>query len=291
MSIATEISRIETSRNAIRAKLVELGMANNTDKLEKLAEAIEGLVNRGAVSITVQEGQTATIPAGYHNGSGTVSGIGGGGSYNLQSKTVTPTKNQQSITPDEGYYGLSDVTVSSIPDAYQNVSSVTAGAADVFSGKVIVTSDGTVTVGTMPNNGAAEGKLDTTTISYTIPKGYHNGEGKVTIVLETKSVTPTKSTQKIKPTTGKVLSEVTVEPIPDAYQDVTEVDATSADVLDGKTIVAADGSVVPGAMPNNGTVNKTMDGITTDSVTIPAGYTNGGTVSLDSSINDALAAI
>lgn len=182
MSIATEISRIQANKNTIRAKLVELGMATSTDNLDTLAEAIDDLVNRGAVSVTVKEGESYTIPAGYHNGSGTVSGVSGGGSYNLQSKTATPTKKQQSITPDSGYFGLSDVTIAPIPDAYQDVSSVTAAAGDVLTGKVFVTSGGAVTAGTMTNNGAVNATFNgTTETSYTIPKGYHNGSGKVSL--------------------------------------------------------------------------------------------------------------
>ena len=138
MSTATEISRLSSARNTIRDKLIDLGLATSTDKLDVLADAIDDIANRGAVSATVQEGDTYTIPAGYHNGSGTVSGVAGGGNYNLQSKNITPTKSQQSITPDSGFYGLSDVTVAAIPEAYQNVSAVTAVAGDVISGKVIV---------------------------------------------------------------------------------------------------------------------------------------------------------
>lgn len=279
MSIATQLSRIETNRNTIRAKLVELGMATSTDKLDTLAAAIENIVNQGAVSVTVQEGDTYTIPAGYHNGSGTVSGVSGGGNYSLQSKTATPTKKQQSITPDSGYYGLSDVTVSPIPDAYQDVSSVTAGAGDVLTGKVYVLADGTVTTGTMPNIGAASKTLDVTTITYTIPKGYHNGTGKVSIVLETKTVTPTKAAQEITPTSGKVLSKVTVNPIPEEYITTGDADAVAADILDDKTAYV-DGVKVTGSMPNNGAVTKTLDG-TTKSVTIAKGYHNGsGAVSI-----------
>ena len=99
MSVATYITSIESSRNTIRNKLVELGMAASNDKLEKLATAIEGIINQGAVSVSVQEGDTYTIPAGYHNGNGTVSGVKGGGNYNLQAKTATPTKKQQNIVP------------------------------------------------------------------------------------------------------------------------------------------------------------------------------------------------
>lgn len=187
MSIATELAKLQTARNKIRTKLVALGLVAAAAKLDDCATAVDGISNQGAVSATVQEGDTYTIPAGYHNGSGTVSGVAGGGNYKLQSKTVAPTKAQQAITPDSGYYGLSDVTVSQIPDAYQDVSSVTAGAADTLTGKVLVTADGKVTTGTMPNNGAVSKTLDANTPSYTIPKGYHSGTGKVSVAVETKN--------------------------------------------------------------------------------------------------------
>lgn len=292
MSVATSIASIEASRNAIRNKLVELGMAQSGDKLEKLALAIENIINQGAISVTVKEGDTYTIPKGYHNGSGTVSGVGGGGNYILQSKTATPTKSQQNITPDSGYFGLSDVTVKAIPEAYQDVSSVTATAADVLTGKIFVTADGTVTPGEMINNGAVDNTLDATSITYTIPKGFHSGSGKVQIILETKSVTPTKEAQEITPTAGKVLSKVTVGAIPDKYQDVSGVTATAANVLDGNYFVDKTGALVEGTMPDKGAVAATIDGLTTTSYTIPAGKHNGnGTVSLTNDIENALAAI
>lgn len=181
MSVAAQISRIQQDRNTIRTKLVELGMAQNTDDLDKLATAIDAIENRGAVSVTVQEGDTYTIPKGYHNGSGTVSGVAGGGSYNLQSKSVTPTKNQQNVTPDSGFYGLSDVTVGAIPEVYQDVSTVTAGAGDVLTGKIIVDATGKPTPGTMPNNGALALTIDgLTATSVAIPAGYTSG-GTVTL--------------------------------------------------------------------------------------------------------------
>lgn len=293
MSIASQITRIQTDRNTIRTKMVELGLATNTDNLDTLAEAMENIVNQGSVSASVKEGETYTIPAGYHSGSGTVSGVAGGGNYNLQSKpAVTPTKKQQQITPDDGYYGLSDVTIGAIPDAYQDVSTVTAGATDVLAGKVIVTKEGVVTTGTMPNNGAVNQTITTGTPSYTVPKGYHDGTGIVKVVPEEKTVTPTKAAQEITATSGKVLSKVSVDAIPAAYQDVTVVDAEAEHILDGKKIVAADGSVVTGSMTNNGAVTATIDGLTVLSYTVPAGYHDGtGTVSLTSDIEDALAAI
>lgn len=176
MSIANEISRIQTDRNTIRAKLVELGMAQNTDGLDQLAAAVEAIEDRGSVSATVQEGDTYTIPKGYHNGSGTVSGVAGGGNYSLQSRTVTPTKLQQNVTPDGGYYGLSDVTVAAIPEVYQDVGAVTAGAGDVLTGKIIVDASGKPVAGTMPNHGALALAIDgLTAVSAAIPAGYCSG--------------------------------------------------------------------------------------------------------------------
>ena len=389
MSIASEIARIQTDRNTIRNKLIDFGLAESTSDLDALATAVDGITNCGAVSAQVQEGDTYTIPKGYHNGAGTVSGVAGGGNYTLQSKSVTPTKQQQAITPDAGYYGLSDVTVGAIPAAYQDVSSTTAAAGDVLTGKVFVTSAGAVTTGTMANNGAASkvltaadpsytipkgyhsgagtvsinpetktvtpttsqqtvspasGKvlssvtvnaipaqyvdtsdatataaqildgatayvdgelvegtmpnngavtetLDTATTSYTVPAGYHSGTGNVSVSLETKSATPTKSPQTISPSTGKLLSSVSVAAIPNAYQDVTGVTAVAADVLTGKVIVSATGEKINGSMANNGTISGTIDGLTTTSYSVPAGYTSGGSVSLTNAIEEALAAI
>lgn len=273
MSIQTEISRLTTARNTLRTKATDLGISTGSDKLDVIAEAYKGIVNQGAVSANVKEGETYTIPKGYHNGSGTVSGVAGGGSYNLQSKTATPTKLQQNITPDSGYYGLSDVTIKPIPEQFQDVSSVTAGAADVLTGKMIVTQDGTVTAGTMPNNGAVNKTLTSADPTYTVPKGYHTGAGSVKIVTETKTATPTKEQQTVTPTSGKVLSSVTVEPIPDDFVDTEDATAIDADILNGKTAYVG-GVKKTGTMPNNGSVNKTLDA-ETQSTTIPAGYHDG----------------
>lgn len=292
MSTQTEITRIQTARNTLRTKAVELGIAQNTAKIDALATAFDGIENRGAVSAQVQEGDTYTIPKGYHNGNGTVSGVAGGGNYSLQAKTATPTKSQQNITPDAGYYGLSGVTVSAIPEAYQDVSSVTATAADVLANKIIVNASGETVAGTMANNGAVSKTLDATTgnQSYTVPKGYHSGTGAIKIVLEEKSATPTKSAQTVTPTSGKVLSKVTVAAIPAEYITTADATATAAQILADKTAYVA-GEKVTGTMANNGAISKSIDGLTVTSATIPAGYTSGGTVSLTTDIEEALAAI
>ena len=289
MSIATDITRLTDARNTIRDKLIDLGLANSTAKLDVLATAIDGINNRGAISATVQEGDTYTIPAGYHNGSGTVSGVSGGGNYSLQSKTITPTKNQQNVQPDSGYYGLSAVLVNPIPEAYQNVSSVTATAADVLATKIIVDSTGTSITGTMANNGAVNKTLDATTDNqtYTVPIGYHNGSGTVKIALEAKSVTPTISPQDITPTSGKVLSKVTVAAIPGEFADTSDDDAIAANVLYGKKAhsyneTTGKAIAITGTMTNNGAVSKTLDATSNNqSYTVPSGYHNGsGKVSI-----------
>ena len=178
MAIITseEIERLQAARDIIRSKATELGISNQTALLDELAAAINSLVNQGSVSLNVKEGETVRIPAGYHDGTGTASGVSGGGNYALQSKSVTPTKSQQPITPDSGFYGLSDVMVQPIPTAFQNVSGVTAGAGDVLSPKIIVTADGKTVAGTIPNNGAQNLTIDGLTVTRVdIPEGYTPG--------------------------------------------------------------------------------------------------------------------
>ena len=294
MTTQEQITRLTEARNTLRNKAINLGLANieSGSKIDAIATAFGGISNNGAVKAEVKEGETYTIPEGYHNGSGSVSGVSGGGNYTLQDKTVTPTKSAQSVTPDDGSYGLSSVTVNPIPEAYQDVTSVTAGAGDVLATTTVVDATGKVVAGTMPNNGAVSAKLDATTKNYTVPKGYHDGTGSVSISTEEKSATPTKASQSVTPTAGKVLSKVTVAAIPAAYQDVTGVTATADKVLDGSVFVDSAGEAVEGTMANKGAVSATINGLTVSSYTIPAGYHNGlGKVSLTNDIEAALAAI
>lgn len=184
MSIQTQITRITNDKNTIRNKLINLGLATSTDNLDTLATAVDSIVNQGAVQASVQEGDTYTIPAGYHNGSGTVQGVGGGGSYTLQAKTATPTTATQQITPDSGYYGLSSVSINPIPSNYADISGTTATTPDVLAGQLFVNHQGILKAGTMINNLAVSASFDgltDSTNSYTIPEGYHNGLGKVSL--------------------------------------------------------------------------------------------------------------
>lgn len=240
MSITTEIERLQAARNKLRTKGIELGITNGTAKLDEIAEAFDDIVDQGNISAEIKEGETYTIPAGYHSGSGTVTGIAGGGNYKLQSKIATPTKKQQSITPDAGNYGLSDVTIHPIPDMYQDVTPVTAGAGDVLATKVIVNALGQTVAGTMPNNGTYEPDEIPAGGSVTIPAGYHNGKG----VAKAKDL---------------------------ASQ--TSATAKDYDLLNGET-AWVNGTRIRGSMPNNDAYEP--DAIAAGaSITIPKGYHNG----------------
>lgn len=206
MSISAEITRIQSARNAIRTKLIGLGLIKDSAaNLEACQEAIESIEDHGEVSVTLDaENPIVPVDSGYYKGgevkvvtqekTATANGeivpdagkvlskvfVDVNNAPKLQSKTVTPTKAQQSISPDAGFDGLLLVNVEAIPDAYQDVSGVTATAEDVLANKIFVTADGKVVAGSMINNGAVSATIDgLTTTEYTIPKGSHPGTGKV----------------------------------------------------------------------------------------------------------------
>ena len=62
------------------------------------------------------------------------------------------------------------------------------------------------------------------------------------------------------------------------FHDTTGATAEAADVLSGETAFGANGTIT-GSMPNNGSTSGTIS-TKGGSVTIPAGYTTGGTVNL-----------
>ena len=102
------------------------------------------MINRGAVTASIVAGGSYTIPAGYHNGSGTVS--------------------------------------ATLPANYANVAGVTASASEVLTGYSFVDNSGAVTAGTMINRGTITTSVVAGT-RYYIPGGYHTGQGYVLATL------------------------------------------------------------------------------------------------------------
>ena len=141
-------------------------------------------------------------------------------------------------------------------------SDCTAAVAEVLATKTFA-KGGAVLTGTMPNRGAVSGIISSKTTPYTIPQGYHDGSGTVTldsaslaalvannirenveilgitgtmsgsedVHAQAKTATPTTTSQTILPDTGyNYLSQVTVNAIP-----YTETDNAAG----GKTVTIA----------------------------------------------------
>lgn len=132
-----------------------------------------------------------------------------------------------------------------------NTTNDNAIASEILSGRT-AHARSTALTGTMPNNGAVTGTITAVDGEYTIPVGYHDGSGKVSIssteqakliaenirqgvtvlgvegtmsgsedvVAQSRTVTPTAAAQVITPETGyNYLTQVTVNAIPYSESD------------------------------------------------------------------------
>lgn len=201
------LQRLVDVRNGIRDVLIGYGiLTDSSATFDDIFEVLQQMKNHGTVSVTLDTiNSQIGVEAGYYAG-GTVKVVPQektaktNGEYvadsgkvlskvvvevdtspELQTKTgIIPTKEKQSINPDAGFDGLLRVEVEAIPDAYQNVSGVTATEEHVLSPKIFVKKDGSAVPGTMPDNGAVSGAIDGLVVDeYIIPEGYHTGTGKV----------------------------------------------------------------------------------------------------------------
>ena len=130
------------------------------------------MTNRGAISKTFTpstSAQSYTVPAGYHNGSGTVTC----NAVSTQTKTATPSSSSQTIDPDSGKF-LSSVTVNAISSRANTYLSAVSSFDYTSSNRTFTLSAGgsyiywlALWVGDFSNRGSATAtvKRDSTTIS------------------------------------------------------------------------------------------------------------------------------
>nr|DAG64107.1 MAG TPA: tail protein [Caudoviricetes sp.] len=151
--------------------------------------------------------QLVSVVGGFDNSGGT-------STAKLQSKTATPSESAQTIKPDSGYDGLSQVTVSGVSTTYvgsgvtkkaattytPGTSNQTIAASTYLSGDITIKGDSNLTAGNIKSG-----------VSIFGVSGSYTGSTSSSPKLQTKTVTPSASTQTVKPDSGyDGLSQVTV---------------------------------------------------------------------------------
>ena len=280
-TIAGKLESIEDHSILLGIETSYLGITTDNPKLAASTEAVAGIINKGTISEEVQEGESYTLAAGYYAG-GTITGVAGGGHYELTTATATPTDSEQTITPPSGYYGLSSVTVDPIPENYKNTDEADAVAANVLSGKKFVNSTGTVT-GTMTNNGVVTTNLTPSNSTYAL-SGYYASTSSIGVTSADEEIDPTEEGVEIS-YTDKFIGKVTVNPInvQSVLNGHTSGTAVAGDIFVGKT-AWVDGVQLTGTMVDQSDWDAAAHIITTNdtgdfSVAIPEGWHDGtGTV-------------
>lgn len=190
MSVQTEIDRIITAVQAAHEKVVKKGGTTTQPYLvANLASAIDTIPNA-----------TALV---------------------LQAKTVTPTTAKQTIKPDSGYDGLSQVDVNAMPTATQATPSITVSSGG------LITAKSTQTAGYVASGTKQATKKLTTQVA--------------------KTVTPTKSSQTAVASGVYTTGAVTVAAIPDTYiQPIGTLEVTENGTHDVKNYASVNVNVAGG---------------------------------------------
>ena len=146
--------------------------------------------------------------------------------FNTQTKTVTPTESTQTVSPDNGYNGLSSVTINPISSTYIGSAVPTKGATTITpnSNSQTAISSGTYATGNITVSAVpTETKSITANGTYTPSNGKYFSSVNVNVVgdafdVQSKSITPTESEQIVTPDAGyDGLSSVTVGAISSTY--------------------------------------------------------------------------
>ena len=166
--------------------------------------------------------------------------------YLVQEKEVTPTIEQQEVTPDIGYNGLSKVTVDAIQTQEKSVIPTTdIQILEPDQGKFI----SKVTVDAIHTQ---QKSVKSTTSQQSIEPDKDYYISKITVdpvVYQEKTVTPTRETQTIAPDQNyDGLSQVTVGAIPSNLIDTTDANAVAINIRDGKSAYV-NGVKVDGILP------------------------------------------
>ena len=164
-------------------------------------------------------------------------GAAGGETIKTQAKTVTPSESQQTVSPDDGYIGLSSVTVNAVSKTYVG-SGVTKKAAATYTPK---TTDQSIAA-SQYLSGAQTIKGDSNLVAGNIRSGVSIFGVTGTVVaastpnLQTKTVTPKSSSQTVTADSGyDGLKQVTVS---------GDANLVSGNIISGKSIFGVAGSVV-----------------------------------------------
>ena len=171
------------------------------------------------------------------------------------------------LTPEQATLALANANPA-------DLSAVTATAQTVLTGYDFVDANGQVVPGSMTNRGAVSGTVTPSSSNqYTIPQGYHNGSGKVSASVQTKSILfePDGTKQGFTPDAGKYLTTAYIYPCrmktytgTFVIDPQTDIDWNTQPYPTDKTIVIPANPVLKDYLPTQYTLAIFSDGAYTE---------------------------